>query len=138
MGYRMTVCIGESRNIENPSPEDIDFTLDELRPMKNNFVILASDPRIENCDCIQTLIERNTDPDGVFKDDEIVYLVEVQFIYSKEFEKGKFNQYAFQTANVKQVKKMFRMFALGVVPDISSWKDITEEITAIIDKKEER
>ena len=28
------------------------------------------------------------------------------------------------------VKKTFRMFALGVVPDVTGWTDITEEIGA--------
>jgi len=139
MGYRMHFCFGENGKIEDPTPEDIDRVIDELRPIKNNFVVLVSDPRIENCECIQTLIEQSNDSNGVFQDDEIVYLVEVQFKYSKNkrIEKGKFNQYAFHTSDVEKVKRMFRMFSLGVIPDVTGWKDITEVMNELIDKRKE-
>ena len=139
MSYRMKLCLGESREIENPSPEDIDRAIDELRPIKDNFAILESDPLIKNCEFIQTLIEQSNDSDGVFQDDEIVYLVEVQFKYSKNkrIEKGKFNQYAFHTSDVEKVKRMFRMFSLGVIPDVTGWKDITEVMNELIDKRKE-
>ena len=132
MSYRMRICLNNSWEIENPSPEVIDRAIEELRPIQDNFVILIADPRIENCDCIQTLIKRGNDPDGVFKSDELVYLVEVQFVYSKEFEKGQFNQYSFHTSDMEEVKRIFRMFALGVIPDISGWKDITADVAAAI------
>ena len=144
MSYKMKVCFGKSWGKENPSPEEIERAIDELRPIKDNFIILESYQRIENCEFIQTVISRGSDPENSFGDDEIVYLVEVQFMYtekqesgkSKKLEKGSFNQFAYRTSDVDEVKRMFRMFALGRVPDITSWNDITEEIYALIDKKE--
>ena len=138
MSNTLCVSLGNSYHVENPSPEEIDWAIGELRPIKGNHVILGVNPRIENCEFLQTLIEYENDPDGFFTDDELVFLVQVQhkFVQSKVLEKGGFKQYSFHTSDMDEVKRMFRMFALGVVPSVAGWKDITNELNALIDKRD--
>jgi len=118
MKSKLIVCQGNNLpEIENPSPEQIERALDDLIPAKYHFVILVSEEPVQNCAFVQTIMTQGNAP-------EIKYLFEIQFKYDDT----RFKQYEYYTTNVNELKKMFRMFALGILPDITGWKDITEEV----------
>ena len=116
-----TYMYGDKWKFHDPSPEMIDSAIDELLPVKNDFVVLVSKERVENCDFIQTTIRKDD------CDTELTYQVEVRFQYTKEYP-GDFKQHKLYTTDLDYVKKMFRMFALEVIPDVTGWIDITEEL----------
>ena len=132
MDYRLDVCRGNHLpEIIDPSPEAIEKAINELLPMKNHFVILDSEKKVENCSYIQTIIS----DDKGHEDDvpQITFCVELRFNYDKPL----FKQYKTYVSDIDLVKKMFRMFALGIVPDVTGWIDITEEMNELSRKKKE-
>jgi hypothetical protein len=127
MDYKLIKNSGIGRyNVFNPSPEEIEQFIDELIPVKYHFVILSSENKLN--DYIQTLAES----DGSEK--EIKYLVEIHFEYGSKLGED-FKHYQYSTTNLSELKKMFRMYALDVLPDITEWKDITADIVALNDNK---
>ena len=131
MDYRLSYRAGGAENrIVNPSPEQIEDAIDVMIPVKNYYLILAE----ESCakcghgwaSCVQMVIDTNDSPTHTFHIEfQESPLNELsQCDHSRENKK----QYKFITANEDEVKRIFRMFALGVNPDISDWEDITEKI----------
>jgi len=116
--------------IENPSPEQIERALDDLIPIKYHFVILASEEPVQNCSFVQTYIIRGS----ASEIKHIKYLIETRF----DHENKRFKQYEYLTADTNELKKMFRMFALGIIPDITGWTDITEDILEEIAEREKK
>ena len=118
MGYTLHGMCGQDEHwdIYNPSPEDIDKAIDELIPVKFFFVILENDEPIQNCAYIQTLITDDSTLD-------LRYLLEVRFVYESHF-----LHYQTVTTNADDLKKTFRMFALGVIPNVEGWTDITANL----------
>ena len=108
------------QTVSNPSPEMIDFIISELIPGKDYYIVLSSKPHIKNCDCVQTVIKWDDKP-------VVEYLVEAHFKVD-----GDFIYYRKYFPDIDEVKKMFRMFALGVIPAVDSWDDVTEEIKEIV------
>ena len=122
MNSKLKVCQGNSLpEIKNPSPEQIERALDDLIPAKDHFVILVSEEPVQNCAFIQTTICWSVDTETGY-----YYYVDTRFNYDGE----RFNQYKCHMTNTNELKKMFRMFALGVIPDVTNWTDITEEMIA--------
>lgn len=101
----------------NPSPEMIDQAIDELIPVKFHFVVLEYDEPVQNCLYVQTLIENDNTP-------EIQYLLETRFVHDDD----SFTHYQTFTTDEDELKRIFRMFALGVIPKTEGWKDITEDL----------
>lgn len=116
MNYTMKVCMGGSnqKNIQNISPEMIEIAIDNLIPVKYHFVILEAEEPIQNCEFIQTLME--VDNAG-----KIRYLVETCFLLDEN--KIMFSCY---TKKSDEVKNIFKQYMLGIIPDITHWKDITK------------
>jgi hypothetical protein len=114
------------QRIYDPTPEEIDRAIDALIPVEDYFVILDGGRNpVENCVYIQTVIKRDDT-------EKIVYHVELRFEYSKEpaDQICEYKQLKKYFTDEKEVKKMFRMFALGVIPQVSGWTDITAEMEA--------
>jgi hypothetical protein len=129
MGYRLSTLSGKGSGwnvIADPSPEEIERAIDELLPLKDFFVILTSEYKLN--EFIQT---RATDK-GV--ETEIEYVIEIHFEYGSKLGEV-FKHYQKYTTDIVELKKMFRMFALGELPDITGWKDITAEMIADREKK---
>jgi hypothetical protein len=131
MGYKLRYKLGVGaveQITSNPSPETIDSVIDELLPPMDHYIVLSSDERVKNCDCIQTVIKD--------KDDKptIEYMVEVCFKNDEGF--AFYRKYI---GEINEVKRLFRMFALEVIPDIHGWDDVTEDVKKSIEKhKQER
>ena len=125
MNCTLIYCDNEKETIKNPSPEEIETAIDNLIPVIYRFVILKSEEPVQNCIFIQTLIVRNKAP-------ELKYTVEVRFQYEDSFKQ--LQQY---TTDVNELKKMFRMFALGIIPDTADWNDITEELIKQAEEEDE-
>jgi len=119
--YFMSVNVGKGkRELYDPSPEEIDRAINELIPAPYHFVFMQSKARVENCDYIQTIIDDDHET-------LIRYCVEVRFQYTDNYP-GDHKQCQLMTTDADNVKKMFRMFALGIVPNVDGWTDITEEL----------
>jgi len=119
MGYQMTVCRGKGmqQTTTNPSPEAIERAIDELLPMMYHFVILEHDEPIRGCSYIQTLITLENEP-------VIRYLLEARFDFESHFE-----HYQTFTYNAAELKRVFRMFALGLVPNVDGWTNIAGSLS---------
>jgi hypothetical protein len=118
--YTLTVLTGPgtSRLIPDPPPEAIDWAIDAMLPVDDYFVILDTENPVERCAFVQTmLVEMDTAA-------EIKYMTEARFEYGEEYGEN-FKQYRLFSGDSEKVKTMFRLFALGKVPDISNWEDIT-------------
>ena len=104
-----------TNKLESPTPEMIEQAIDDLLPVRGYFVILESKQLVNSIEYIQTVIK---------DDDEstIEYLVEVH-----ERTDESFIQHRKFFADVNEVKKMFRMFALELPPDVAGWEDVTAE-----------
>ena len=120
MDCKLKACAGWNamREIVDPSPEAIEQAIDELIPVLHHFVILEHEEPINHCPFIQTLITHDPTPD-------MQYLIETRFEYENSF-----RQYKRYTNDASELKRLFRMFALGIVPDIDGWTDITAELIA--------
>ena len=130
MDYQLTIWRGKPLPlIDDPSPEAIEEAINELLPMEDHFVILESGKKVANCSFIQTQIhdEKKDDNDTPI----ILFHVEVRFDYDKSL----FKQYQTHISDIELVKKLFRMFALEVIPDVTGWIDITNDL---IRKREEK
>ena len=126
MGYTLRYKHGVGANEQteyNPSPEIIDSVINELLPGRDYYIVLSSDERVKNCDCVQTVIKWDDKP-------VVEYMIEVHFIKD-----GDFIYYRKYYSDAGAVKKMFRMFALGVIPAVDGWDDVTEEIKEIVRQK---
>ncbi|MDR2504388.1 MAG: hypothetical protein LBD82_08445 [Deltaproteobacteria bacterium] len=125
MKFILKVCAGGvMTKFENPSPELIEHAIETIRPMYDNFIILDPEDLLEDCRFMQTAI-------SLKKDTTVLeYIVELQFAYGEaEIAKGKlFTQYQTLVGDVSVVKRLFRMFALGIVPDCRTWNDITQDM----------
>ena len=53
---------GDKWKNHNPSPEVIDKAIDELLPIKDDFVVLVNTEPHHNCEYVQTLITRDNAP----------------------------------------------------------------------------
>jgi hypothetical protein len=130
--YSLTINTGsEKRTLYDPSPEEIDTAINELLPVDYHFVVLFSQARVGNCDYIQTIICEDD------CDTKLKYHVEVRFQYTKNYP-GDFSQHKYYTTDIDEVKRLFRMFALGVIPDTSAWEDITENTKNLPSIEEQR
>ena len=122
MEYRLNGCRGKGHwKIYNPSPEEIDRAIDELLPAKYHFVIIDHNKCDENFWYIQATI---VDCD---KDSEIKYHVDTRIGYGDNIAVN-CKQYRYYTTDADELKRIFRMYVLGVRPDISYWEDYTEEL----------
>jgi len=115
--------------VHSPSPEEIEGVIDSLIPVPYHYLILFSNDKLNHY--IQTVATS----DGSEK--EIEYLVEIRFEYGKRPGEN-FDQYQYTTYNINILKRMFRMYALDVNPDISDWTDITEKIKNLPDIETQR
>lgn len=115
------------QKITNPSPEMIEQTIKELLPGLDYYIVFQSEPPVNNYAYIQTAIERWDDKP------EIKYMVEVN-VKSDE----NFTQYRKYIKDENEVKRLFRMFALEKTPDVTDWKDVTEEIKNLPDLETQR
>jgi len=100
----------------DPSPDVIDKAIGELLPIKYDFVVLVNKEPINNCEYVQTLIKQDNAP-------EIKYQLETRFVYENHF-----CHYQKFTMDAEEVKRMFRMFALGIIPKVDGWSDITADL----------
>ena len=100
----------------DPSLEVIDKAVGELLPIKDDFVVLVNTEPISNCEYVQTLITKDIAP-------EIRYQLETRFVYENHF-----CHYQRFTTDAEEIKRIFRMFALGIVPNIEGWSDITADL----------
>ena len=107
----------------DPSPEQIDKAIDELLPIQDDFVVLVNTEPINNCKYVQTLITSDNAP-------EINYQIETRFVYENHF-----SHYQIFIINEIEVKRMFRMFALGIIPNIDGWSNITADLMKKAGKK---
>jgi len=112
----------EEQNVKNPSPEIIELVINELLPAIDYYIVFISDQRINGYDCIQTVIIDDDKPVIEFMV-EVHYKTDTDFIYYRKFFTDKY-----------EVMKMFRMFAFGIIPDISDWEDVTEKVTRSIEE----
>ena len=117
-----TLIVNEGKHPErsqaNPSPTMIDQAIDHLRPEVNHYAILETEPPIDKCIYIQTLIERSGSHKGL-------YLVEIRFTFQNDFK-----QYRKHIRDASEVKRLFRMFSRGAVPNAAGWEDISRQFTA--------
>ena len=116
MAYIITVSVGDgiTRSIPNPSPEIIDDAIGNLIPVKFYYVILENSKPVNHCAFLQILMPTDMP-------DIKIYLVEARFNYPDDT----YRMYKYFTSDSAELKRIFRMFALGVNPDITDWKDIT-------------
>jgi len=116
MSFELTISSGENttHTVDDPTPERIDQAINDLIPAAFHFAILESNPPTDNCWYIQTFIVPNLKP-------EIKYMVESRFVYDDYYK-----HYRSYTTDTDMLKRMFRMFALGIIPDVIQWADITE------------
>lgn len=131
MEFNLKLRLGRrSTEIENPSPEIIDQAIGELLPVRYYNVILDCEEPVNGFRFIQAVILMRGDP-------ELKYVVEIQHeVGETKFYNGtSFTQYALETTDVEAVKRMFRMFALGITPDISSWQDVSLELIEEFNEK---
>jgi hypothetical protein len=106
-----------AREVLNPTPEQIEQSIDALIPVLSHFVILSSDDEpVQNCEFVQTLILCRTDA-------KIEYLVEARFADGEAFK-----HYGHILTDVAELKRIFRLFALGIAPKVDAWRDITDKI----------
>jgi len=122
MGFILTYHKGKSaysQKLFDPSPEMIEQAIDELLPALDYYVILDSDPPINDYTFIQTVVDDDKDSDEPI----LKYMIEVQIKNGDSW-----IQYRKFIEDADVVKKMFRMFALEVFPDVSDWDDVTAEI----------
>jgi transcriptional regulator with XRE-family HTH domain len=125
---------GESWSIKCPTHEDIAAMLDGLFAPGNSFAILflraAPSESADYCALVQTAVLEDDDP----KRGEGQYVVDAQFAYgggkceAETTPKRKTKQYSIRTDDIGAVKEIFRAFASGTEPDITGWRDITQEL----------
>ena len=115
MTCTLIVCDKIKKETQNPSPEEIEQAIDCLIPVMDQFVILEPELPVGNCAYIQTLIVKDKSP-------EIKYTLEARFEYS-----DKFTHLQRFVTDGDELKKIFRMFAHGVVPNTDGWTDMTAE-----------
>lgn len=122
MSYSLQIIMPDDfRVIKDPSPEEIDEAVDKLLPVEPNFIILNSDDPIDCCEFVQTAIAWEDSDSDV---PELNYLIEVHFTDGEPY-----RQYAKLFHDPEPIKRILRMFALGVVPKIDEgWKDIVQDI----------
>ena len=126
MKYTLRYKRGAATNEQtehNPSPEIIDFVIGELLPGVDHYIVLSSDKPVKNCDCVQTIIKGGDDK-PVFE-----FLVEALLTTGDSF-----ICHRIYINEIDEVKRLFRMFALGVIPDICDWDDVTEDVKRSIEK----
>ena len=118
MEYYLTFAAGDGgmQKIIDPSPETIEWAIESLIPVEDYFVILESEEPVDNCMFVQTLVPQ-------YYEIEIDYMIEVRFEYD-----GYHKQYRIFEDNIDVLKKMFRMYALKILPDVTGWEDITEKV----------
>ena len=123
--FLLTTCLGHGvNNIYDPSPEVIEQAINELIPVEDYFVILnACENPAEHCEYLQTTLNNGEDADSPV----MRYQVEARFEYGNKLGQ-EYKHYQTFIPDVNVVKKMFRMFALGVVPRMDGWKDITDKV----------
>jgi hypothetical protein len=125
MSFTLKYSRGKSvkaQEVTDPSPEEIEQALDELLAALDYYVILEPSSPISNVAYIQTVIKVDDKP-------IVEYLVEL----SMETDDGSV-WYRKYIEDANEVKKLFRMFALEVTPDITGWEDVTEDVKAQIEK----
>lgn len=114
----LTVCKGEgnSRLIRNPKAKLISQAVDDLVPEEYYFVILETEPPVEECAYVQVLIEREGKYSGQ-------YLMEARYIID-----GKSKHYGRHFGDAKKVKTIFQSYADGVAPNVAGWDDVTDKL----------
>ncbi|MCL2099090.1 MAG: hypothetical protein FWH24_01460 [Oscillospiraceae bacterium] len=112
--------------IKNPSPEAIEQAIDGIIPAAFHFVILEANSRLNGCGCIQTIIKWDDKP-------QIDYMVEAHFKAD-----GKFTYYRHYTTDADWLKKLFRLFALDIIPDVEGWEDATADVLRQIEKSRKK
>ena len=131
MNYQIIYCAGTSTGslfYGNPSPELIDNCINELIPVKDRFVILEPSKRVNGFTLLQVIMNRHP---GV----GLLYWVEARLVDDE----GNWEQYGLDFSDIEEVKKMFRLFAHEVTPDISSWENITEQLQQeLLEKKQKK
>lgn len=124
MTFTLTFGPGQGdKEYKNPSPELIDRAINELLPVRNHFVILAGNEPVVGVRFLQVILMNQENHD-------LLYLVELQHETGEaQFASGqRFSQYAYTTQNVDEVARLFRLFALGITPNLSQWTDITQDV----------
>lgn len=118
MTHTLEVCEGENnaRHLKNPSPGVIDQAIGGLIPAMYHFVIFESEPAIEDCFYMQTLILDEGERKGQ-------YMVEARYIFAESF-----RHYRKFMKDAAEVKKLFRAFAEGSPPNVAGWEDVTDKI----------
>jgi hypothetical protein len=98
----------QGEQIVNPSPEEIDDAVGLLLPMGYSFIQMIPEKPVSDCEYMQAMLvpdERHC----------LQYQVRVHMTYQKEGEVFIADLY-----NVECVKRMLRMYCLGIAPDVSN------------------
>lgn len=112
---------------KNPSPETIDLIIGEIIPVEFHFAILQkAEKPVNDYWYIQTAMR------FWGNDDVLVYDVEVHFLTEKSF-----LHYRKDFTDINAVKKMFRLFALGISPEITGWIDKTDYVKNMPSEKKQ-
>ena len=118
MNCTMNICEGNvSQRISNPTQEMIELEIDILIPVNYNFIFLALEKPVQNCEYIQTTMKNDCTAG-------IIYILEAGFAYSGR--KRKHFRIFLESADA--LKNIFRLFASGTIPDVTAWEDVTKEI----------
>jgi hypothetical protein len=123
MDYQLKVCLGDStEEYFNPTTRQVDAAVDTMSESRDNFIIIDSKPPPHDCNYIQAAISLKDDS-ALGSDYYLEYVIEAQFGSGEAL-----RQYSKLTADINNVKRILRMYSLGVVPSVDEWEDITEDI----------
>ena len=113
----------KSQIVNNPSFELIDYLIDELFPVINYYIVLSTDEKVDDCDCIQTVFR-------LVGEHDIEYQVEL--LFKHEVGRSFYRKY---TTDRSEVKGFFRLFLMEIIPDLKEWDNVTEEVEATLHKR---
>jgi hypothetical protein len=129
MDYQLKVCLGDSsKEYYNPTTRQINAAIDTMSESREHFIIIDSKPPLHDCNYIQAAISLKEDSE-LGSDYYLEYVVEAQFKRGESLK-----QYSMLTADINNVKRILRMYSLGVVPSVDEWEDITEDIFPSVGK----
>jgi hypothetical protein len=129
MDYQLKICLGDSsEEYCNPTTRQIDAAVDTMSESREHFIIIDSKPPLHNCNYIQAAISLKDDS-ALGSDSYLEYVIEAQFRSGKSL-----RQYSKLTVDINNVKRILRMYSLGVVPSVDEWEDITEDIFPSVGK----
>jgi hypothetical protein len=124
MTFTLIVNTGDyTDTYENPDFETIEDEIDDLLAVEYHNIILECDETVNGFRFIQTAIFLG----GKDKDK---YCVEIQHeLGETKFKNGTpFTQYELRTSDIETVKQAFKMFVSGTSPDVSEWRNVSNDM----------